>query len=413
MTKNSDVIIVGGGAAGLYAANLLSSAATVTVIDKNEKPGRKLRITGKGRCNVTNDCDRETFFANVPVGSKFLYTAYSKCSPQDMMAFFEGLGVPLKVERGNRVFPVSDNANDIAGALVSHATRQGVNFVKDAVVKIEPGCVITATDTYTAPYILVATGGKSYPQTGSTGDGYDFAESLGHTIDPIRPSLIPVKVKENDVKNLQGLSLKNVTLSVTDLQNGKVVFSELGEMLFTHFGLSGPLVLSASAHLSDDPGRYRFDIDLKPALTEEVLDKRILRDFDEFKNKNIHNGLVKLLPGKMIGTFVTRCGLQKDLKVNTVSRAQRKTMVDTLKRFSFTFDGLRGIEEAIVTRGGINLKQINPKNMESKLAAGIYFVGEVLNIDGYTGGFNLQIAFSTAHAAAQDILTKLQENQNV
>jgi len=227
-------------------------------------------------------------------------------------------------------------------------------------------------------------------------------------VDPARPSLIPVRVKENDVKNLQGLSLKNVTLTVVDLTNGKKVFSELGEMLFTHFGLSGPLVLSASAHIDDDPGRYRFDIDLKPALSEEVLDKRILRDFDEFKNKNIHNGLVKLLPGKMIGTFVTRCGLQKDMKVNAVSRAQRLDMVNRLKHFSFTFDGLRGIEEAIITRGGVNLKEINPKNMQSKLASDIYFVGEVLNIDGYTGGFNLQVAFSTAHAAAADIIQKIQ-----
>ena len=405
--READVIVIGGGAAGMMAAATAAEyGKRVILVEKNERFGRKILITGKGRCNVTNDCDADTFFQNIPTNPKFLYSAYHAFDTQDTKRWFESRGVALKTERGNRVFPVSDHASEIASVMETACRENGV-FMKTGVVSsllIEEnavrGVVLSDGTTLQAPAVIVATGGASYPLTGSTGDGYRFAEEAGHTISPIRPSLVPLVSDDEDCRDLQGLSLKNVTLSLIDNHTGKTLYHELGEMLFTHYGMSGPLVLSASSHLKTiEPGRYSIEIDLKPGLDEKQLDARILRDFAEFANRDFINSLSKLLPKKMIPVIVYRCRIPAFLKVNSITKEQRRTLVSNIKRLSVPVDGFRPVQEAIITSGGVSCAEVNPRTMESKRVKGLHFAGEVLDVDGYTGGFNLQIAFSTGYAA--------------
>lgn len=400
-----DVIIIGGGAAGAMAGVYCGEWGKKTLVfEPNGKIGKKLRITGKGRCNVTNNCSDDELIRNIPVNPRFLYSAFSQYSSEDVMNFFEESGVPLKTERGNRVFPVSDKAEDIVSALDRRLKNAGVKIVKEKVKSLvtENGkCVGVETEKnqYFAESVLVATGGKSYPVTGSTGDGYKLAEKAGHTIITPKPSLVPVVCREKYCKDMMGLSLRNVTLSVYDGE--KKIFSELGEMLFTHFGVSGPLVLSASSHMKNpESGRYKIFIDLKPGLSNEQLDARVLRDFGENINRIFGNSFSKLLPSKLIPTVVRLSGIEGERKVNQITREERLGFVNLLKNFPLTVSGFRPIEEAIVTSGGVAVSEINPKTMESKLLKGLFFAGEVIDVDAYTGGFNLQIAFSTAYCAA-------------
>ena len=407
----SETVIIGGGAAGLMAACAAADkGCRVTVAEKNERPARKLMITGKGRCNVTNNCDVDTLISNIPKNPKFLYSAFSQFNSQDVMRFFENNGVPLKTERGNRVFPVSDKAVDIVDALVSAAKNRGVKILHGAVcdiltdgvavtgARLENG-VVLKTDR-----VILCTGGKSYPLTGSTGDGYKMAAKLGHTVSNIKPSLVPLTVHEGFCTKLSGLSLKNVTLSVFESGRKKPEFSEMGEMLFTHFGISGPLVLSASAHIRHiEKKQYTAVIDLKPALNLEQLDKRILRDFSEELNRDFSNSLDKLLPKSLIPVIVSLSGIDGGTKVNNVSREQRRSLCEVIKNLTLHITGFRPIEEAIITRGGISVKEINPATMESKLIKGLFFAGEIIDVDAYTGGFNLQIAFSTGHLAGSSV----------
>ena len=396
--------VVGGGAAGLIAAGVAAyNGASVVLFEKNERYGTKLRITGKGRCNVTNNCEKEAFFDNVVSNPRFLYSAYSKFDSSSVMSFFESLGVPLKTERGNRVFPVSDKASDIADALIKYCRDNGVKMINEKVCKIEKADgfnVKTAKKDYVFDRVIIATGGLSYPRTGSTGDGYAFAKSFGHTVTDLSASLVPLICCEEICGQCQGLSLKNVTLTATDTVSGKTVYEEQGEMLFTDDGVSGPLVLSASAHMNEtETGRYKLFIDLKPALDIKTLDKRILRDFSENKNKDIINAFSALLPSKLIGPFVALTGIPHDKKVNSVTAAEREKIAQLLKKLPLTVKSKAPISEAVVTRGGVDTKQIDPKTMQSKLIPGLYFAGEVIDCDAYTGGFNLQIAFCTGYAA--------------
>ena len=406
----TDCIIIGGGAAGLMAAVTAADyGKTVMLFEKNSRVGRKLLITGKGRCNVTNNCTSDDFFANIPTNPRFLYSAYAGFNSQDCMDFFERLGVPLKTERGNRVFPVSDKAEDIVRALEQGCEDYGVNRIFSKVTEIitEDGAVKgvkCGSRTYFAPSVLIATGGKSYPGTGSDGDGYRFAEELGHTVTDIKPSLVPIESDDEYCREMMGLSLKNVVLTLKDTVKNKVVFSEMGEMLFTHFGVSGPLVLSASSHIPQvESGRYIFYIDLKPALDEKKLDERILRDFKEIPNRIFANSLSKLLPSKMIPTVVELSGIDGEKQVNSVTKQERQRLVSLLKAFPVHIRSFRPIAEAIVTSGGVKVSEVSPKTMESKLVKGLYFAGEVLDVDGYTGGFNLQIAFSTGCLAGENM----------
>ncbi len=404
-----DVIIIGGGAAGLFCAVQLGrQGKSCAVIEHSDRCGKKLRITGKGRCNVTNNCDAQTVMNNIPRNSKFLFSALSRFTPEDTMSFFECLGVELKTERGNRVFPASDNAGEIVNSLLSAAEQSGTVVIYDNAreLVINGGAVCGVKcekEEYCAENVIVATGGKSYPKTGSTGDGYRFAGSAGHRITAITPSLCPIVTAEcGECAEAMGLSLKNCTLSLRKGEDPKPIYKEQGEMLYTHFGLSGPLILSASAHLGDlSKSRYFLDIDLKPALSDEQLDVRILRDWGEFPNRDFGNSLGKLLPAKLIPIIVKRSGIAVDKKVNQITKDERERLVSTLKRLTYTVRNMRPIDEAIITRGGVETSEINPKTMESKLCKGLYFIGEVLDVDGYTGGFNLQIAFATANAAAQ------------
>lgn len=382
---------------------------SVLIIEKNKILGKKLLITGKGRCNVTNNCDIETVLKNIPRNSKFLYSAMYSFSPGDTIQFFEELGVPLKTERGNRVFPISDDAKDIVKALADEVNRLNITVLREQVTDIlidenKTAGVKCADKEFLSDNVIVSTGGKSYPRTGSTGDGYRFAESVGHTLSNIKPSLVPLETKQDFPKALMGLSLRNVTLNLYEEGRKKPLYSELGEMIFTHFGVSGPLVLSASAHIKDiDEKDYYFLIDLKPGLDEQALDKRILRDFSDNPNRNFSNVLKKLLPLKMIPVIIELSGIDEEEKVNNISKDKRKNLVKLLKNLRIDIKSFRPIEEAIITRGGINVKEINPGSMESKIIKGLYFIGEVLDVDAYTGGFNLQIAFSTANLAAQSI----------
>lgn len=403
------IVVIGAGAAGLMAAGQAARRGrSVLMIDKNDRPARKVMITGKGRCNVTNDCDNETFLKNIRSNPRFLYSAIAGFSTADTMEFFENLGVRLKTERGNRVFPVSDRAADIVDALSAFAKSAGARYQKGRVEKILFGAegveavVLADGETIACTDVIVATGGESYPGTGSTGDGYRLARMLGHEVTRIRPSLIPIETEDSFCKEMQGLSLRNVTLTVT--KGKKKIFSELGEMLFTHFGVSGPLVLSASSHMDDEiMGEYVLHIDLKPGLSPEQLDARLLRDFEKYKNRDFLNALGDLLPRKMIPVMVRRSGIEGTSKVHQITRQQRRNLVELVKDFTIIPKAFRPINEAIVTAGGVSVKQVDPKTMESKLCRGLYFAGEVLDLDAYTGGFNLQIAFSTGFAAGTHV----------
>ena len=403
------IVVIGAGAAGLMAAGQAARRGrSVLMIDKNDRPARKVMITGKGRCNVTNDCDNETFLKNIRSNPRFLYSAIAGFSTADTMEFFENLGVRLKTERGNRVFPVSDRAADIVDALSAFAKSAGARYQKGRVEKILFGAegveavVLADGETIACTDVIVATGGESYPGTGSTGDGYRLARMLGHEVTRIRPSLIPIETEDSFCKEMQGLSLRNVTLTVT--KGKKKIFSELGEMLFTHFGVSGPLVLSASSHMDDEiMGEYVLHIDLKPGLSPEQLDARLLRDFEKYKNRDFLNALGDLLPRKMIPVMVRRSGIEGTSKVHQITRQQRRNLVERVKDFTIIPKAFRPINEAIVTAGGVSVKQVDPKTMESKLCRGLYFAGEVLDLDAYTGGFNLQIAFSTGFAAGTHV----------
>ena len=377
---------------------------SVLLFERNDNIGRKLRITGKGRCNVTNNSSMDEHMKNIPVNPRFLYSAFSMFSAGDTMDFFEQLGVPLKTERGNRVFPVSDNAEDIVAAFGREMKKLGVKIIHKRVSSliIEDGicCGVKAGgEEFRSGSVLIACGGKSYPNTGSTGDGYKLAESAGHTVTELKPSLVPLVSPDKYCAEMMGLSLRNVTLNLYD--GKKKIYSELGEMLFTHFGVSGPLVLSASSHIREmSAERYKLLIDLKPALTPEQLDARIQRDFAENLNRDFINGIRKLLPAKLIPVAVKLSGISPGQKVNGITKEQRHKFGELIKAFPVRISGFRPIDEAIVTSGGVSVKEIDPGTMESKLCERLFFAGEVIDVDAYTGGFNLQIAFSTAYTAA-------------
>lgn len=408
----SRVIIIGGGAAGLMAAFAAGkNGSSVTVLERNERPARKVMITGKGRCNVTNDTDVNGL-VNAVTESKsgrFLYSAFNGFSVGDTKDFFESLGVPLKTERGNRVFPQSDRSVDIVDALVSAAKSVGAKILTERAVEVtaENGRVLgVKTESgrfFEADSVIIATGGLSYPLTGSTGDGYEMARRLGHTVTELSPSLIPVTVKEGWCSELQGLSLKNVAVKVFKGDSGKPIFSDFGELMFTHYGLSGPVILSASAYMKEPKAiGYRVVIDMKPALEEERLDARLLRDFNANSNRDFINSLSELLPRKMIPVAVKLSKIEPSKKVNQITKAERAGLISVLKNLTLNVTGFRPIEEAVITKGGVVLGEVNPKTMESKLVEGLYFAGEILNADAFTGGFNLQIAFSTGFAAGSN-----------
>ncbi len=406
--RQTEVAIIGGGAAGMMAAiRAAECGAKVTLFEKNDRLGKKLRITGKGRCNLTNDCDNNEFLSNVPTNPRFLYASLAAFSTEDTKAFFETLGVPLKTERGKRVFPVSDQATDVVRALEKRCRELGVSMICKKVISlcIENGRAVglmTHEGRTDADAVIVCTGGLSYPITGSDGDGYRFARDAGHTVTALQPSLIPLVAEGPLCASLQGLSLRNVSLRIVDTKTGRVVYEDFGELLFTHFGLSGPMILSASAHLSNvGSGCYEAQIDLKPALDEQKLNIRLLSDFEKYKNRDFANALGDLLPQKMIEPFIGLCGIDPHKKVNSVTREERERVLRVMKCIKIAICGARPIREAIITRGGVSVKEIAPKTMESRLVKGLYFAGEVLDVDAYTGGFNLQIAFSTAVAAGE------------
>ena len=397
------VLVVGGGAAGMMAAGMAAKAgAKVILFEKNDRLGKKLAITGKGRCNVANDCSCDDVLKNIPRNSRFLYSALSAFTPADAMMFFEEYGCPLKVERGNRVFPVSDKSGSVIAALQEFLKKQKVEIRKEKVEEVvtREGAVAgvrTTQGMYYGRCVILCTGGCSYPLTGSTGDGYRFAESVGHSIQTPRGSLVPVEENGDWCSKMQGLSLRNVAVKLVNQKN-KVVFEDFGELLFTHFGLSGPTVLSASAHMKEKDS-YKIRIDLKPALDEQKLDQRILRDFEQYHNRTIENALQDLFPKSLIPVMVARAGIPVDTQANSVTKQQRRALLELTKAFSIDILGLRPVEEAIITAGGVKVKEVDPKTMESKFVDGLYFAGELLDLDAYTGGFNLQIAWSTAVAA--------------
>ena len=408
LMENNKVIVIGGGAAGLFAAiSAAENGADVMLFEKNDRCGKKLRITGKGRCNVTNDCSTEEFLQNVPTNPRFLYSALSVLSTQDVKDFFEDEGVPLKTERGKRVFPVSDKAQDIVSALVSACHSRGVKIINEKVRSLviseeKIKGIVTESGEYTADAVIVCTGGRSYTRTGSDGDGYTFAKAAGHTVTPLLPSLVPIVCAGKLCPSLQGLSLKNVSLSITDKNTKKEVYSDFGEMMFTHFGITGPMVLSASAHIPDiASGKYEARINLKPALDEKTLDTRILSDFSKYSNKDLINALGDLLPQKLIPVVISLSGIDPRKKINSITREERQSLADVIRGLRLTLIGFRPLEEAIITKGGVNVKEIDPKTMASKKCAGLYFAGEVIDVDAYTGGFNLQIAFATGKLAGQ------------
>lgn len=412
----SHVIVVGGGAAGMFAAIAAAkNGHQVTLYEKNEKLGKKIFITGKGRCNITNAADMEELFDAVVTNSKFLYSSFYGYTNQNVIDFFEDAGVPVKIERGNRVFPISDHSSDVIRALEREMKKVGVKVCLNTEVKsveAEKGkfdkVVLKDTTTQTADACIVATGGLSYRSTGSTGDGFRFAENVGHKVTQCFPSLVPMETKEPWICELQGLSLRNVEAKILD--GKKELYKDFGEMLFTHFGVSGPLIISASSYVGkkfmDKNGQKKkltLEIDLKPALTEEQLDQRVLRDFEENHNRQFKNAITKLFPTKLIPVMLELGGIDPEKKVNSIEKEERKQFVHLIKHFRMTLTGLRDYPEAIITKGGVNVKEIDPGTMESKLVKGLYFAGEVLDLDALTGGFNLQIAWSTGYAAGNAI----------
>ena len=414
-------VVIGGGAAGMMAAvTAAESGANVTLLEPNERLGKKLNITGKGRCNLTNDADRETFLSAVPRNGRFLYSALSRFGPRETMAFFESLGVPLKVERGRRVFPVSDRAFDVSAALERRLKALRVRIARDRAVTLEvsdgavtpdstsdnaPEISVRAVtgvkgerDFYQADAVILATGGVSYPATGSTGEGHRIAQALGHTVTPLRASLVPLRERGNRCQRMQGLSLRNVGLTV--FEDDKKIHDGFGELLFTHFGVSGPLILSASAHMRRfDACRYRLEIDLKPALDADTLDKRLLSDFRKYANSDLSNALNDLLPRKLIPVIIEDSGIPPTVKPRDLTRNQRRELLRLLKAFPVDIAGTRPVTEAVITSGGVDVAEVNPKTMESRLVKGLYLAGELLDVDAYTGGYNLQIAWSTGRAA--------------
>ena len=416
-----DLIVVGGGAAGMMAAITAARLGTdVCLVERNPKVGRKLYITGKGRCNVTNHCSPQEFLAAVPRNGKFLYSAIERTPPAWVEEFFTGLGVPLKVERGNRVFPVSDRAADVIDALFRELKRLGVPILQGRVSALDcrDGGVCgveleeeKARTGFGCKAVILATGGLSYPATGSTGDGYEFARALGHTVVEPRPSLVPLEVPGEDCPRMQGLALKNVQLTVKN-QKGKAVFREQGELLFTHFGLSGPLVLSASAHMRDfAKDRYRCHIDLKPALDEATLDARLVRELTQGANRDMDNLMGALLPRLMIPVVLERAGIPGEKKAHDLTRGERRRLLEQLKDFALDISGPRPVAEAIVTSGGVKVGEVDPRTMASKKVRGLFFAGELLDVDAYTGGFNLQIAWATGRAAGEGAARFLREAQ--
>lgn len=404
------IFIVGGGAAGLMAScRAAELGAKVTLFERNDLLGMKLGITGKGRCNLTNSCSPEEFIRNVTQNGKFLFSAIHRFAPQDTIDYFEALGVPLKVERGNRVFPVSDKATDIVLALKKHVLDLGCRIVHERVRGLENTdesitALVTEKHRYTDfDSIILCTGGVSYPVTGSTGDGLEMAKSLGHTVTELIPSLVGLTCAGDLCMRMQGLTLKNIAIKVVDKEKGSVIYEDFGELLFTHFGVSGPVILSASAHMRPmTSGKYEVIINEKPALDEETLDKRLLSEFDKNKNKHFSSVLGSLLPSKMIIPFCDICGVRGDRTTNSITKAERKNIVASLKAIKLTVTGFRPISEAIVTGGGVSVSEISPQTMKSKLIKNLYFAGEMIDVDAYTGGFNLQSAFATAVAAATD-----------
>lgn len=405
---SADVVVIGGGASGMMCSAVAAERGLdVILLEPNKLLGRKLRITGKGRCNVTNNCDIKEFLTNIPGDGRFLYSALNRLSPRDTMELFESLGLKLKTERGNRVFPVSDNANDVAGTLQRYVHRNGVRIERCSAKHIltENSAVVgvqTDAGVIDCRAAVICTGGLSYPLTGSKGAGYKMAQELGHTVTECRPSLVPLESDDEYCAQMQGFSLRNVTLSA--FEDGKLIYKELGEMLFTHFGVSGPLVLSASSHMRNfGKANYTLSIDLKPALDEKKLDARILRDFEKYANRDFANSLGDLAGKAMIPVLIELSGIPADTKVNSITREQRHALLTLFKSFPVSISGPRPIDEAIVTSGGVSTKEINPRTMESKLISGLHFAGEVMDLDAYTGGFNLQIAWSTAYTAANSL----------
>ena len=408
MMQSADLVVIGGGPAGMMCA--LSAARrglSVILLDPNRQLGRKLRITGKGRCNLTNNCDIKSFMSNIPGDGRFLYSALNRLDPQALMAFFEDLGVPLKTERGNRVFPVSDNANDVADAIAGACERAGVQVLHTRARQIlrSSGAVCgvkTDEGSLECRAVALCTGGLSYPKTGSDGAGYRMARELGHSITAPRPSLVPLESPDEYCAEMQGFAPRNVTLSA--YEDDKLIYRELGEMLFTHFGVSGPLVLSASAKMRRmGEAAYRLEIDMKPALDEKKLDARVLRDFEKYANKEFKNALGELASKSMIPVLVQLSGIPENKPVHSVTREERQRLVRLLKAFPVAISGFRPVEEAIVTAGGVCTSEVNPRTMESKLVPGLYLAGEVLDLDAYTGGFNLQIAWSTGYVAGNSV----------
>ena len=415
------VIVIGGGPAGIMAAITAAEFGNkVILLEKMERLGRKLLITGKGRCNITSSLPIDDFIQNVPGNGQFLYSCFKNYSNKDIIQFLKSQGLEVKEERGNRVFPVSDKALDVLNCFKKRLNELNVQVIYNTkVTKIIPSdkednvLQVKTEDNkvFDTEKVILATGGKSYPLTGSTGDGYKIVEKLGHTVTKIKPSLVPLECYDKKLcKDLQGLSLKNVKIEIKNMQNNKEIYEDFGEMLFTHFGVSGPTILSGSAHLV----RYKnidnllesrqviLKIDFKPALSEEKLDERILRDFSEFKNKQFKNSLEKLLPQKLIPVIIEKSRINPDKKVNEITKIERKNLIKILKNFELTISGFRPINDAIITSGGINIKEINPKTMESKIIPGLYFAGEIIDVDAYTGGFNLQIAYSTGYTAGKE-----------
>ena len=404
-----DGIVIGGGPAGMFAAITAARQGNrVLLLEKNDRLGKKLLITGKGRCNVTNHCDEREVLQNIPRNGRFLFSAMAAYPPEKVMAFFEGNGCPLKTERGNRVFPVSDKAASILDCLKDQLRRSHVTLQTATVKAIHTNDggvsgVETEKEKFGAKWVILATGGASYPTTGSTGDGYTMAEMLGHTVIPAEGSLVPLETQGHDCQDMQGLSLRNVGVKLLNAK-GKVLYKDFGELLFTHFGVSGPTVLSASAHLKGEG--CTLMLDLKPALDEGKLDARILRDLEMYQNRAMENALTDLLPRSMIPVVLRRLDIDPNLQANSLKKQQRRALVELLKGFTITISGKRPVAEAIITSGGVKVSEIDPKTMESKIVPGLYFAGEIIDCDAYTGGFNLQIAWATAYAAGMAAVDK-------